>query len=122
MRKNMVILFSLVVFGLSCSTADLPDKGIAILSPKANDVVPAGAPSEIQWKVEAVDKDLFGEVVTAEFSKDGGKSWRQVEENIPKDGKYTWKVPKVESSQCKVRVFSQRSADYRGTSGVFAVK
>jgi hypothetical protein len=48
--------------------------------------------------VEAVDNNLFGEVVTVEFSKDGSKSWKQVEENIPKDGKYTWKVPKVEAS------------------------
>jgi hypothetical protein len=125
MRKKIVILLffaSLIVLCLSCSTSDLPDKGIVILSPKANDVVSAGSPYEVQWKAEISDKNLFGEMVTIEFSKDGGKTWQQIEENVPKGGKYTWKVPKIDSAQCKIRIFSQRSADYRGTSGVFTVK
>ena len=125
MKKRMVSLLflaSLFVLCLSCSSSPMPDKGIVILSPKANDVVQGWSSYEIQWKAEISDKTLFGEVVTIEFSKDGGKSWQQVEENVPKDGKYTWKVPKIESSQCKIRIFSQRSADFRGTSGVFTVK
>ena len=119
---SLLFLASLIVLCLSCSTADLPDKGIVILSPKANDVVQGGSPYEVQWKAEISDKNLFGEMVTIEFSKDGGKTWQQIEENVPKGGKYTWKVPKIDSVQCKIRVFSQRSADYRGTSGVFTVK
>jgi hypothetical protein len=125
MKKRMVSLLflaSLFVLCLNCSTGEMPDKGIVILSPKANDVVPTGSSYEIQWKVEASDKNLLGEMLTVEFSKDGGKSWQQVEENVPKDGKYAWKVAKIESSQCKIRIFSQRSADFRGTSGVFTVK
>jgi hypothetical protein len=61
-------------------------------------------------------------VVTIEFSKDGAKSWEMVEEKASKAGKYLWKVPKVDSAQCKMRVFSQSRVEYRGTSGVFAVK
>ena len=117
----LVIVSLLLFFCSRFSTQNLPDKGIAILSPKANDVVPAGASSEIQWKVEDSDPE-FGAVVTVEFSKDGGKSWEMVEENLPKVGKYLWKVPKLDSAQCMIRVFSQRRAEYRGTSGVFTVK
>ena len=124
MKKEMVVVLliaSLFLFCSSCSTKDLPDKGIAILSPKANDIVQVGASYEIQWKTEDPDPE-FGAVVTIEFSKDGGKSWKQVEENVPKDGKYLWKIPKIDSAQCKIRVFSQRKVESRGTSGLFTVK
>jgi len=125
MKKGMVIALAIVSLLLpSCirfSTENLPDKGISVLSPKANDVVQAGASYEIQWKVEVSDPEL-GAMVTVEFSKDGGKSWEMVEDNVPIAGKYLWKVPKIESTQCKMRVFSQRRAEYRGTSGLFSVK
>ena len=107
---------------LSCApTESLKDQGITILSPKANDVVQAGGSYEIQWKAEPAQSE-FGVNVTVEFSKDGGKSWDQVEVNVPNTGKYVWKVPKVDSAQCKVRVFSQFRPKYRGTSEIFAVK
>jgi hypothetical protein len=125
MKKKVVVLLVVVpLFLFFCSrfsTENLPDKGITILSPKANDVVQAGASYEIQWNAEVADPE-FGAVVTIEFSKNGGKSWEMVEENVSKAGKFLWKVPKVDSAQCKVRVFSQRRAEYRGTSGVFGVK
>jgi len=83
--------------------------------------VQAGAPYEIVWKAEPAESE-FGANVTVEFSKDGGKSWENVEENVPNTGKYVWKVPKVDSAQCKVRVFSQYRPKYRGTSEMFSVK
>jgi hypothetical protein len=107
---------------LSCKPAEsLKDQGITILSPKANDVVQAGGSYEIQWKAEPAQSE-FGANVTVEFSKDGGKSWEQVEVNVPNTGKYVWKVPKIDSAQCKIRVFSQYRPKYRGTSELFAVK
>jgi len=107
---------------LSCApTESLKDQGITILSPKSNDVVQAGVPYEIQWKAEIPNSE-FGVNVTVEFSKDGGKFWEQVEVNVPNTGKYVWKVPKVDSAQCKVRVFSQFRPKYRGTSEMFSVK
>jgi len=110
------------LFCLSCKAPEtLPDQGITILSPKANDVVPAGAPYEIQWKAEVSDSE-FGAKVTIELSKDGGKSWEKVDENVPNSGKYSWKVPKVDSGQCKIRIYSQYRPKYRKSSEVFAVK
>jgi hypothetical protein len=107
---------------LSCApTESLKDQGITILSPKANDVVQAGGSYEILWKAEPAQSE-FGANVTVEFSKEGGKSWEQVEVNVPNTGKYVWKVPKIDSAQCKIRVFSQYRPKYRGTSEMFAVK
>ena len=107
---------------LNCAPPEsFPDQGVSILSPKANDVVQAGNSYEILWKAEPAQSE-FGANVTIEFSKDGGKSWEKVDENVPNTGKYVWKVPKVDSAQCKIRVFSQYRPKYRGTSEMFAVK
>jgi hypothetical protein len=125
MKKGRIVLLFMAMFflfGLSCKgTETLPEQGISILSPKVNDVVPAGAPYEIQWKAEVPDSE-FGVNVTVEFSKDGGKSWEKVEENVPNSGKYSWNVPKVDSAQCKIRINSQYRPKYRKTSDVFTVK
>jgi hypothetical protein len=124
MRKKLIPLLILVgtfMIFLSCSSQPLPDKGITILSPKANDIFNAGDFYQILWKAEPTESE-FGAMVTVEFSKDGGKSWETVEFNIPANGKYLWKVPKVDSAQCKFRVFSQHRPIYRGTSEVFTVK
>jgi hypothetical protein len=99
----------------------LPDQGVTILSPKGGVVLKAGDSYEILWKAEPAESE-FGVMVTVEFSKDEGKSWEKVEENVPNSGKYVWKVPKMDSTQCKVRVFSQRRPIYRGTSELFSVK
>ncbi len=123
MRNKVIPLFLAVTFLIlmSCSSEPLADKGITILSPKANDVFKAGDFYQILWKAEPTESE-FGAMVTAELSKDGGKSWEMIAENIPNSGKYLWKVPKGDSAQCKVRVFSQRRPIYRGTSEVFSVR
>jgi len=122
-KKVIASLFTavLLIIFLSCSSRPLPDQGVTILNPKANDVFRAGESYEILWKAEPAESE-FGVMVTVEFSKDGGKSWKKVEENVPNKGKYAWKVPEMDSAQCKVRVFSQYKPKYRGTSEVFSVK
>jgi hypothetical protein len=129
MKKGRIVLTLMTIFMamfllfcLSCTpTESLKDQGITILSPKADDVVQAGAPYEIQWKAEVPDSE-FGANVTIEFSKDGGKSWQKVEENVPNTGKYSWKVPKVDSAQCKILINSQYRPKYRKSSEIFTVK
>jgi len=124
MEKNYVLsLFTVVLFlfCLSCASKPLPDQGVTILSPKANEVLKAGNSYEILWKAEPAESE-FGTKVTIEFSKDGGKSWETVAENVPNSGKYVWKVFTADSTQCKVRVYSQYRPKYRGTSEVFSVK
>lgn len=121
-KRGVVSLFAVaLIICLGCASKPLSDKGITILSPKGNDVARAGESYEILWKTEPAESE-FGTKVTVEFSKDGGKSWERVEENVPNSGKYVWKVPRVDSAECKVRIFSQYRPIYRGTSEVFSVK
>jgi hypothetical protein len=124
MRNKLIPLLFLAVpfiIFLSCSSKPLPDKGVVILAPKANDALKAGDSYEIFWKAEPAESE-FGAMVTIELSKDGGKSWEKVAENVPNSGKYAWKVPQIDSLQCKVRVFSQYRPIYCGTSEAFSVK
>jgi len=124
MKKNYVLSLLTVVlflFCLSCASKPLPDQGVTILSPKANEVLKAGDSYDILWKAEPAESE-FGTKVTVEFSKDGGKSWEKVEENVPNSGKYLWQIPKIDATQCKVRVISQYRPKYRGTSDVFSIK
>ena len=117
----VLVAIAAIVIVIGILTNPLPDNGVTILSPKANDVVKAEDSYEVLWKAEPAESE-FGAKVTVEFSKDGGKSWQNVEENVPNSGKYMWKVPKVDSTQCKVRVFSQFRPKYRGTSKAFSIK
>ncbi len=125
MRKERIIFLLVASFFLlllSCTKPEsLPEQGVTILSPKATDVVPAGAPFEVQWKAE-VPQSEFGANVTIQFSKDGGNAWDVVAENVPNTGKYQWAVPKIDSTKCKIQVFSQYRPKYRKSSEIFTVK
>jgi len=123
MRKKLIpllILVSTFMIFLSCSSKPLPDQGVKILQPQGGVVLKAGDSYEILWKVEPVESE-FGAMVTIDFSRDGGKSWGIVQENVQNSGKYIWNIPKVRSGQCKVRAISQFRAIYRGTSELFSV-
>ena len=116
----LVILVVIVVIAVLISTlCHKPE--VTILDPKPNYVVKAGNSYEILWKTELAESQ-FGATVKVEFSKDGGKSWEKIEENVSNSGKYMWKVPNVDSTQCKVRISSQSKPNYRGISEAFSVK
>ena len=125
MKKERLILLIAVSFFLlllSCSIPEsLPEQGMTVLSPKANDLIQAGTPFEVQWKAE-VPQSEFGVNVTIQFSKDGGNTWEVVAENVPNTGKYQWVVPKIDSAKCKIMVSSQYRPKYRKSSEIFTIK
>ena len=123
MSMGGILVILVVIVGIVMAISILCHKPeVTILSPKPNYVVKAEDSYEILWKTELAESQ-FGARVTVEFSKDGGKSWEKIEENVPNSGKYMWKVPKVDSTQCKVRISSKsKPGRYRGTSEVFSVK
>jgi hypothetical protein len=83
----LLILVGTFMIFISCSSELLPDKGVTILNPKANEVFNGGDFYQILWKAEPMESE-FGAMVTVEFSKDGGKSWEKVEENLPNIRRY----------------------------------
>ena len=129
MGKKLVLSFFLsflFIVCLSCSS-NLPDNGVTILSPNAKDRVKVGDSFEVLWKT-GVPESEFGPMVTIEFSRDEGKSWEKVQENVQNSGKYIWTVPNVEHKKYaftnktfKLRIISQSKPIYRDTSELFLV-
>lgn len=129
MGKKLILSFFLsflFIVCLSCSS-NLPDNGVTILNPNGKDEVKVGDSFEVRWETEPAESE-FGAMVTIEFSRDGGKSWEKVAENVQNSGKYVWTVPKVEHKKYaftnktfKLRVISKSKPIYRGTSEVFLV-
>ncbi len=129
MGKKLVLSFFLsflFVVCLSCSS-NLPDNGVTILRPNDEDKIKVGDSFEVSWKTEIAESE-FGPMVTIEFSRNEGKSWEKVQENVPNSGKYVWTVPKVEHKKYaytnktfKLRVVSKSKPIYRGTSEIFFV-
>jgi len=129
MGKKLMLSFFLsflLVACLSCSS-NLPDNGVTILNPNAKDKVRVGDSFEVRWKTEVPESE-FGPMVTIEFSRDEGKSWEKVQENVQNSGKYIWTVPNVEHKKYaisnktfKLRIVSQSKPSYRDTSELFLV-
>lgn len=112
-----ILVGTLSLFHLSCSK----EKGVRVLTPKANEVIERESEYEILWKIEVPGTE-FGALVVIEFSKDGGRSWEKVGENVPNLGVYKWKVPKADSTNCRIRLTSQLNPKYSGSSGIFTVR
>ena len=129
MKKNLISSFfcSLIfIVCLSCSS-NLPDNGVTILNPNAKDEVKVGHSFEVRWKTQVPESE-FGPMVTIEFSRDEGKSWEKVQENVQNSGNYIWTVPNVEHKKYaisnktfKLRIISQSKPIYRDTSELFLV-
>ena len=129
MGKKIILSFFLsflFIVCLSCSS-NLPDNGVTILSPNAKDKVKVGDSFEVRWKTEVPESE-FGPMVIIEFSRDEGKSWEKVQENVQNSGKYIWIVPNVEHKKYvltnktfKLRITSQSKPIYRDTSELFLV-
>ena len=127
-KKLMLSFFLSFLFMvcLSCSS-NLPDNGVTILNPNAKDKVRVGDSFEVRWKTEIPESE-FGPMVTIEFSRNEGKSWEKVQENVQNSGKYIWTVPNVEHKKYaisnktfKLRIVSQSKPSYRDTSELFLV-
>ena len=129
MKKKLTSSFfcSLIfIVCLSCSS-NLPDNGVTILNPNAKDKVKVGDSFEVRWKTDVPESE-FGPMVTIEFSRDEGKSWEKVQENVQNSGNYLWTVPNVEHKKYaisnktfKLRIISQSKPIYRDTSELFLV-
>ena len=129
MGKKLMLSFFLsflFIVCLSCSS-NLPDNGVTILKPNDEDKVKGGDSFEVSWKTEIAESE-FGPMVTIEFSRNDGKSWEKVAENVQNTGKYVWTVPKVEHKKYaftnktfKLRIISQKKPIYRDTSELFYV-
>lgn len=84
---------------------------ITVLSPNGGETIVSGSRTTITWKAEGVDR------VSISYSTDGGSTSTVIEPDIDAStGFYSWTVPSVSSSNCRVIVKSTTLASLSDTS------
>jgi len=77
--------------------ADIKNAYLKVTSPNGGEYLKAGTQVDISWETFTLDN------VGIEYSTNGGSSWSTITLNAS-GGSYSWTVPQVSSSSCKIRI------------------
>ncbi len=85
-----------------------------IITPNNGDILYRGTSTFIYW--EAINPNIKN--VTLSYSKDNGKTWTIIKENIINNGKYNWAIPKnlIKSNEYLIKVSSYKEKNKFDTS------
>ncbi|MDP2301650.1 MAG: T9SS type A sorting domain-containing protein, partial [Ignavibacteria bacterium] len=73
----------------------------------------SGSQKSIEWTSNDV------QTVRIDFSTNNGAAWFTIQQNQPADsGKYTWTVPAITSTECKIRILADNNLSVGDTSDV----
>jgi len=75
---------------------------VTLTSPNGGESLLGGNMYNVTWT--ASDANFITDPIAIEYSVDSGSSWNDVAIAEPNDGGYLWAVPKLDSSDCLVRV------------------
>lgn len=113
MKKSIFALFvALLVVG------GMPGLGFAhvVTSPTAGETLTMGASYNIQWT------PIVGTTnVVIHYSVDGGTTWVNASGSTPDDGSYTWTVPFVASTNCKILITDADGYPGGTATGAFTI-
>ena len=73
---------------------------IRITHPNGGDLIESGSWFNIEWESDGLKSDLFKIL----FSTTGGRTWDRLESRLLNTNKYLWKVPVIESENCKIKI------------------
>lgn len=62
------------------------------------------SPHNITWESSEVSN------VKIEYSTDNGTNWQTIETNYPNTNYYSWNIPDIESSECKIKISDTNSS------------
>ena len=75
---------------------------IQIFTPNGGELIEAKSRFKINWKANGLKSDLFKIM----FSTNNGATWERVESRVLNANEYLWKVPDIESDQCKIKIIA----------------
>ena len=96
-----------------------------VLKPNGGEEIPGNSVYDIKWSVTKGTHDLAANPINISYSTNGGATWAPIATNEPNDGKYSWTVPNLDSSNCLVKVDARDDHNKIGsdTSGsTFTIK
>ncbi|MFC1551920.1 SUMF1/EgtB/PvdO family nonheme iron enzyme [Candidatus Latescibacterota bacterium] len=90
---------------------------IVVLSPRNGERLQVGSVYDITWEYKGVSE------VALEISTNGGATWQSLESNISaSSGSYSWTVPDMQSTDCKIRISDVTDSNISGLSnGLFEI-
>ena len=78
---------------------------ITVTRPNGGDSFETGAQENITWTSNNIT------TVKIEYSINNGSTWNLIKSALPSTGLYTWNVPNVNSSQCKIKITSESNSN-----------
>ncbi len=73
---------------------------IRIKNPNGGELIEAGSRYNIKWNSNGLKSDLFKIL----FSSNNGRTWDRLESRVLNTDEYFWKVPIIESENCKIKI------------------
>ena len=95
-------------------TAAATPPTVTVLRPDGQEKIPSDSVYDITWSVTAGTYDLAADPINISYSNDSGATWSSIASNEPDDGRYSWSVPNINSSNCTVNVTVR---DVNGNTG-----
>jgi len=87
---------------------------VTVLRPDGGEEIPGESVYDITWSATAGTCDLAADPINISYSNDSGTTWNPIASNEPDDGRYSWSVPNINSSNCTVNVTVR---DVHGNTG-----
>jgi hypothetical protein len=91
-------------------------KTLTLTKPTANETISGGSAYQIQWSSEGTIPK-----VNIYYSADNGSNWSSVALSAPNAGAYSWTVPNVSSTTCKVKIEDTSNTAINSISGTFKI-
>ncbi len=95
---RIIDLADVTVMDQSNTNFTISKPTVTVMSPNGDERWEAGSSHPIIWTSQYVDN------VEIEYSTDGGNIWSVLVSSTPSDGSYSWTLPNVSSTECRVRV------------------
>ena len=92
-------------------------QALKLISPVGGEVWNSGTPQYITWSGNAVN------TVKIEFTSNNGIDWNTIAASVAGSGSYSWPLPDINSTQCKVRISDATDGNPSDVSNaVFTIK
>lgn len=75
---------------------------IQIKNPNGGELIEAGSRHNILWESNGLKSDLFKIL----FSSNNGNTWERLESRVLNSNEFFWKVPLIESENCKIKIIA----------------
>ena len=100
-----------------------PSAVITMMYPSGGENLSVGRTYQIRWSSNGISPPGFTSKVSIFYSKNGGKTWAAIAKGVKNSGSYGWKVPKMSSTDCLVKVVSVLYPKVSGQSAaIFQIK